>query len=154
MKVAPFVAYASVRNEATAEALRAFMEHLDRIVGEAAPAAELADAKRFLIDGFALDIDTAGKIADLVAKLRVYGLPDDYWEKLRPGIAAVTAEQAFDVAQKHVRAGASVMVVVGKAADVKSTLDAYGPVTVVDIEGKLVLPPRSTATENTAPTAP
>ncbi len=145
VKIAPFVAYASVRNEVTAEAMRAFMEHLERIAREPAPAAELADAKRFLTDGFALDIDTPGKIADLVADLRVYGLSDSYWDDLRPAIAAVTAEQALAVAQKHARAGASVIVVVGKAADVKPALEAYGPITVVDTDGKLVLPPQAAA---------
>lgn len=145
VKLAPFVAYASVRNEVTAEAMRAFAEHLDRIVREPAPAGELADAQRLIVDGFPLDIDTPGKIADRITTLRVYGLPDDYWDKFRPAVTAVTAEEAFAAARRHVHPGASVIVVVGKAADVKPVLEAYGPVTVLDTDGKLVLSPVATA---------
>ncbi len=72
VKVAPFSAYASVRNEVTGQAMSGFFEHLDRIVAEPAPPDELGDAKRYLSDRFPLDIDTPGKIAYLVADLRVY----------------------------------------------------------------------------------
>lgn len=141
VKTAPFVAYASVRNEVTAEAMGAFAEHLDRIVRGPAPEPELASAKRYLVDGFPLEIDTPGKIANLVTEQRVYGLPGDYWDALRPKISAVDASTAFAAARTHMRPGASVVVVVGKAADVKPALERYGPVTVVDTDGKLVLPP-------------
>lgn len=145
VRVAPFVAYASVRNEVTAEAMRAFAEHLDRIVREPASAGELADAQRLIVDGFPLDIDTPGKIAGRITTLRVYGLPDDYWDKFRPAITAVTAEEALAAAQRHVHPNASVIAVVGKAADVKPVLEAYGPVTVLDTDGKVVLSSTATA---------
>lgn len=145
VKLAPFVAYASVRNEVTAEAMRAFAEHLEAIVREPAPAGELADAQRLIVDGFPLDIDTPGKIADRITTLRVYGLPDDYWDKFRPAVTAVTAEEALAAARRHVHPGASVIVVVGKAADVKPALEAYGPISVLDTDGKVVLSPVATA---------
>jgi predicted Zn-dependent peptidase len=142
--VAPFVATAAVRNEVTAEAMSAFVEHLDRIVREPAPAQELADAQRFLADRFPLRIDTAGKIANLVAELRVYDLPDDYWDRFRGRIREVTAAQALTAAQAHIHPNESVIIVVGKAADVKPALETYGPVTVVDVDGNVVLDPAAT----------
>jgi zinc protease len=145
VKVAPFVAYASVRNEVTAEAMRAFAEHLDRIVREPADPSELSDAKRLIVDGFPLDIDTPGKIGDRITTLRVFDLPDDYWDKFRPAIDAVTADEAYTAAARHIHSARSVIVVVGKAADVKPALEAYGPVTVLDTEGKVILSPVATA---------
>lgn len=142
-QVAPFRAYSAVRNEVTAQAMSAFMEHLSRIVTEAPANEEVEAGKRYLIDRFPLDIDTAGKIAHLVSNLRIFGLPDDYWDGYRAQIAQVTPSDALAAAQKHVEPERAVIVVVGKAADVKPVLDQYGQVTVIDIQGKVI--PQTTA---------
>ena len=133
--VAPFRAYASVRNAVTAEAMSAFMEHLNRVVSEAPPAEELDNARRFLSDSFPLRIETPGKVADLVAQLRIYGLPDDYWDTFRTQIGAVTPEQALAAARQYMHPESAVIVVVGKAAEVAEPLRLYGDVTIVSPEG-------------------
>ena len=135
----PFRAFAAVRNEVTAQAMKAFVHHLERISSELVPAAELADAKRLLIDSFPLHIETPGEIAALVAELRTYGFPDNYWDGFRAEIQAVTAEQALAVAKKYIQPQKALIVVVGKAAAVKPFLDPYGPVKVLDTEGKVVV---------------
>jgi hypothetical protein len=135
----PFRAFAAVRNEVTAQAMKAFVHHLERISSELVPAAELADAKRLLIDSFPLHIETPGEIAALVAELRTYGFPDNYWDGFRAEIQAVTAEQALAVAKKYIQPQKALIVVVGKAAAVKPYLDPYGPVKVLDTEGKVVV---------------
>ncbi|MAC24980.1 MAG: hypothetical protein CMH59_00550 [Myxococcales bacterium] len=135
--VAPFVAYASVRTEVTEEAVGAFFENLDRIVAEAPPEPELANAQRFLSDSFPLKIDTPGKIASLVADLRVFGLPDDYWDGYRTSIREVSAEEALAAAQEHIRPEQMLVLVVGNAASFAEPLTQWGPVTVVDGEGEV-----------------
>jgi zinc protease len=152
VQVGPFLSFASVRNEVTAEAMSAFNEHLRRIVSEPPAAAELAAAKRFLIDRFPLRIETPDKIAQLLVELRMYGLPDDYWDRFGPAIESVTAEAAFAAAKKHIHPEQGLIVVVGEATAVKPALDAYGPVTVVDIDGKLVVKPGVPSTAG--PSAP
>lgn len=149
-QVAPFRAYSAVRNEVTADAMSGFMEHLQRIVSETASAEEVTSAKRYLIDRFPLDIDTIGKIAHLVSNLRIFGLPDDYWDGYRAQIAQVTPQEALTAAQRYITPDKSVIVVVGKAASVKSVLDQYGQVTVIDIEGKVI--PQSAPETPAAPT--
>jgi predicted Zn-dependent peptidase len=79
----------------------------------------------------------------LIADLRMYGLPDDYWDHFGQAIDQVTAEQALAAAQKYIRPDQSVIVVVGEATVIKPALEAYGPVTVVDINGQLVVKPRN-----------
>jgi zinc protease len=134
----PFRAFAAVRNEVTAQAMKAFMEHLVRISTEPAPEAELNDAKRLLIDSFPLHIETPGEIAGLVAELRTYGFPDNYWDGFRNEIAAVSSQAALAAAQKYIKPNQALIVVVGKAAAVKEAVSAYGSVKVIDTEGKLV----------------
>lgn len=134
-----FIALANVRNDVTKEALAAFLEHLDRIVKEAPPEAELREATRFLTDRFPLDIDSARSIAGLVSELRIFGLPDDYWETYRSQISRVTPAEALGAATKYIQPDRAVMVVVGKAEVVVPALEAYGKVTVVDRQGKPVV---------------
>ncbi len=139
--VAPFRVYVAVRNEATGEALGALMEHLERIAKQTAPEQELSYAKRYLVDSFPLLIDTPAKIADLISDLRIFELSDDYWEGYRSRISGVTAEQALGAAARYIHPERALIVVVGKAAQIAEALKKYGPVTVVDTEGRLVLAP-------------
>jgi zinc protease len=139
LQPAPVRAFAAVRNEVTQQAMKAFFAHLERIRSEAPPEAELADAKRYLVDSFPLRIETPAEIAGLVSELRMYGFPDDYWDGYRSQIQAVSAAQALSAAQKYIRPQAALVVVVGKAAAVKDVLAAYGPVKVIDTDGKLLV---------------
>jgi len=92
-QVAPFVAYARVRNEVTEQAVSGFMEHLTRIAAEEAPAEEVHNAQRFLSDSFQLKIETASRVTFMVQELRSFGLPDDYWDGYRSAIRAVTTSR-------------------------------------------------------------
>lgn len=135
VQVAPFRAMAEVRTEVTGEAMSAFYEHLERIVSEAPPADELDNAHRYLSDSFPLQIDTPGKIAALVGELRVYGLPDDYWDTFRTRIRQVDAQEALAAARAHIHPERSLVVIVGNASAIQEELRRYGPVTVVDTDG-------------------
>jgi zinc protease len=150
----PFRAFAAVRNEVTAQAMKAFMAHLERISTQPASDAELADAKRLLIDSFPLHIETPGEIAGLISELRTYGFPDNYWDGFRSEIAAVSSTAALEAAKKYVHPDEALIVVVGKAAAVKEAVSAYGPVKVIDTEGKLVVQDAAPAQPTAAPTQP
>jgi zinc protease len=155
----PLRAFAAVRNEVTAQALKGFFQHLDRISTEAASEGEIADAKRLLVDSFPLHIETPSEIAGLVSDLREYAFPDNYWDGFRSEIQAVSAQRALEAAKRYIRPENALVVVVGKAAAVKEALSAYGSVRVIDTDGKLVVadPAKPTAAtqSNTAPaTAP
>ncbi|GAB5547458.1 MAG: pitrilysin family protein [Sandaracinaceae bacterium] len=134
-QVAPFVAFAAVRNEVTEEAMAGFVEHLDRIVAEEPPADEVRDAQSYLSDSFPLQIETAGRVAAMVEELRVYDLPDDYWDGYRSAIREVTAAQAHAAAEQYIRPDRAIIVAVGKAADIVQPLRRYGRVRVIDTDG-------------------
>jgi predicted Zn-dependent peptidase len=137
-QIAPFIAFASVRNEVTEQAMAGFMEHLDQIVATAPPQEELVHAQRFLSDSFPLNIETAGRIASMVEELREFGLPDDYWDGYRTSIRAVTPEQAHQAAQQYIRPDRALIVAVGRASSIVEPLRRYGPVRVVDVNGNEV----------------
>ncbi len=138
-EIGAFRATAAVRNEVTGQAMDAFFEHLERVTKEAPPADELDAAHRYLADSFPLQIETADSIAALVADLKVFGLPDDYWDTYRTRIREVGAEAALSAAKAHIKPGQAVVVVVGKAAEIVPVLRKWGNVRVVDAEGKPVV---------------
>jgi zinc protease len=134
--VSPFRARAAVPNARTAPAMDAFMEHLERIVREEAPQAEIADAERYLSDSFPLQIDTYGRVAWMVEYLRLFQLPDDYWDGYRSQIRAVTPAQALAAARAHIHPERAVVVVVGDANVVAEPLARWGEVHMVDTDGR------------------
>ena len=151
VQIAPFRARAQVRNEVTGRAMEAFMEHLERITTEAPPQEELQNAHNYLSDSFPLLIDTPGKGAGLVADLRVYGLPDDYWETYRGAIREVDSREALAAAAEYIHPDRSIGVVVGRAAEVIEPLRRWGTVTVVDVAGQPVEAVNPPATGGNAP---
>ena len=155
VQTGPFVAMGSVRTEVTGEAVAGFFEHLDQWVSTPPSADEVRHAEDYLSDSFPLSIDTPAKIASMVADLRVYNLPDDYWESYRTDIAAVTAAQALAVAQAHVHPDKMLVVVVGQAADIAEDLRRWGPVRVLDETGAVQqrLEPTSATPAASAPGA-
>jgi predicted Zn-dependent peptidase len=133
--VSPFRARAAVPNARTELAMDAFMEHLQRIITEEPPAAETADAERYLSDSFPLQIETIGRVAYMVAYLRIFNLPDDYWDSYRSQIRAVTPAQALAAAHAHIRPDTGIVVVVGDATVVAEPLAHWGTLHIVDTEG-------------------
>jgi zinc protease len=132
LDVAPFLARASVRTAVTAEAMQAFMEHLQSMVNKPVPETELAEAKRYLSDSFPLRMDTPAEIASHIAELRLYGLADDYWDTFRSKIRAVTAQQVLEASRKYIQPERMLVVAVGKASDIEKPLSRYGKVTRVE----------------------
>jgi zinc protease len=135
-----FRATAAVRTQVTGEAVSGFFEHLERITKEPPPGAELEAAHRFLADSFPLQIETADRIAELLADLRVYGLPEGYWDTFRSSIRKVTPDEALKAARANILPSNEVVVVVGRAADVVPMLEKIGPVRVVDVDGNALKP--------------
>ena len=117
-------------------AMDAFMEHLRRTVSEEAPPEELAAAQRYLGDSFPLQIETPARIAGMVAELRLYGLPDDYWDTYRSQIRSVTPAQALAAARQYIRPDAALVVVVGDATVITESMRRWGPVRVIDENGQ------------------
>lgn len=155
-----FQATASVRTPVTGQALAAFFEHLDRIVREPPSPQEVEEAQSFLIDSFPLTIETPGDMAGLLVDLRLYGLPDDYWDTYRARIAEVTPTQALEIAQRYIHPDRAAVVLVGNATAIENDARRFGPVRVVDVNGRTLrelppLPPETgTATSSQSSPSP
>ncbi|MEZ4407536.1 MAG: pitrilysin family protein [Polyangiales bacterium] len=106
---------ASVRTPATMDALHALMRHLECLTTEPAPEAEMRQTLAYLVDSFPLSIETPGNVADLISGLRLYGLPDDWYDTYRTRVQSVDAAAAQQTAARYIRPAEGVLVVVGTA---------------------------------------
>src|SRR4029453_851268 len=90
-----------VRTEVTDGAMKELTSELKRIRDEKVPAAELDNAKRSLIGGFALQLESPQSLLQNIVTQKLYGLPADYWDTYPQRITAVTADEVQRVAQQY-----------------------------------------------------
>jgi zinc protease len=130
------VASAAVRNEVTAGALTEFFRELNRIRDERVGADELANAKAYLTGVFPIALERIEEIAAHIVSLKLYELPENHWDTYRDRINVATPDEVQRLARQHVRPDECVIVVVGRAAELRPILEPYGPVTVLDKNGR------------------
>ncbi|RKH37778.1 M16 family metallopeptidase [Corallococcus sicarius] len=92
---------------------------------------ELKDAQSYLAGLYPLRTETNESVASVIADIRMHGLGDDWVEKFRDRLRAVTPKDVARVAKKYAFADRPAIVVLGKASEVKPLLEGLGPITVV-----------------------
>lgn len=132
-----FFGGSETRNEVTLPAIREMLAEFDRMRNEKVSAEELQNAKNYLNGNFSLALSTQGGIAGGMVQTYMLGLGGDYLERYRARIEAVTAEQVQQIARKYMTSERRAIVVVGDARKLKKKLSPLGPLTVLDIEGRL-----------------
>jgi len=99
----PFLIALQTRREQTGEALQVARQVLDDFIAQGPTAKELAAAKKNLIDGQALRIDSNAKLLGYLTLIGFYGLPLDYLDQFAHKIAAVRAEDVRRVFAERLR---------------------------------------------------
>lgn len=132
----PFVVSAPVRNEVTRESVSEMLSELRRIRTGDIDDRELDDTKNYLMGVFPATVQTATDIASRLVDMELYGLPEDYFDRYRENIAAVTREEITRVANKYLDPDRVLIVIVGSAKDIREPLGTLGfPVHELDIDG-------------------
>jgi zinc protease len=122
------LASTDVRTPVTDGALHELMGELHRIGAEPVPEQELKNAKRALIGGFALSLDSPQTLISNLATQKIYNLSPDYWDTYPQRVEAITAADVQRVAKKYYDANKLQIVAVGDATAVKKVLEKYGTV--------------------------
>ncbi|HUP61777.1 MAG TPA: pitrilysin family protein [Thermoanaerobaculia bacterium] len=132
----PFVIAAPVRNEVTRESVSEIVAELRRIRTGDLTDRELDDTKSYLMGVFPATVQTASDIASRLIDMELYGLPQDYFERYREMIDAVTKGDIERVAQKYLDPDRVLIVIVGNANEIREPLGTLGmPVHELDIDG-------------------
>jgi zinc protease len=135
----PFVVAAPVRNEVTRESVAEMVAELRRIRTGDLDDRELDDTKNYMMGVFPATVQTASDIASRLLDMELYGLPEDYFDRYRENIAAVTKDEITRVANKYLDPDRILIVVVGSAKDIREPLGTLGmPVHDLDIDGNML----------------
>jgi zinc protease len=130
----------SVQTAVTKESIEEIWKELRGIRGEIpVTESELEFSKQAIIRGFPRSFETPEHIANRLADVVVYGLPDDYFNHYIESVRSVTREEVMEVARRYLYPSRMVILVVGDRAAIESdlrALDGVGPtLTLLDMEG-------------------
>ncbi|MDP1609516.1 MAG: pitrilysin family protein [Sulfuritalea sp.] len=111
----PFQIGLQTKREQAQDALKVVDEVLTKFLAEGPSAQELAAAKKNLIDGQALRIDSNAKLLAHLSLIGFHGLPLDYLDQFPRQVAAITQNDVKAAFRRHVKPENLVTVIV--AAD-------------------------------------
>jgi zinc protease len=136
----PFVVHTAVKSDITDAAAHEVLMEIDRMRAEAISADELSLATSYLDGVFPIRFESTASIAGALAVLVVHELPEDYYDRYRERVRAMTVEKILDAAKHYLHPDQLQMVVVGDPASVRGKLEAmnFGPITVYDALGQPV----------------
>ncbi len=141
----PWTAGGDLRTEVTDGAMTEFLRELNRIRDEKVPEDELEAARHSVVARFALSLEAPQQLIGYAITRKTYNFPAEYWDKYPAQIAAIKAEDVERVAKKYINPATMQVVAVGDASKIKTILEKYGPVELVDASGKpAVEAPKST----------
>jgi zinc protease len=137
-----FYSGAQVRTDVTAPAVTELFAELARIHTDPATPAELKLAKDNALRSLPGDFETVGSETGLMAQIFVYGLSNDYFEKLPGQFEAVTPEAVAKAAADTIHPDHLLIVAVGDRAKIQPELEKLnlGPIEIRDASGDLVKP--------------
>ena len=121
--IGTFSASASVQTAVTAPSLTEFIAELQGIIGSRPVQGEELDfCKKYITRGFPGGFETSTALAGMLENLVQYDLPDNYYDTVLPGVAAVTGDEITAVAKKYLKPDNVSVIIVGDRSKIESSL--------------------------------
>jgi zinc protease len=143
-----FRANTEVQTKVTKGSMDELIYEFKRIRDEKTPDDEFDRAKRTIVGGFALQLESPQSLLANVITQKIYNLPADYWDTYPQKIAVVTADDVQRVAQKYLDLAKLQIVAVGDAKQIAGVMKQFGGVELYDTEGKPLQSPSTDAKTN------
>ncbi|HEY7181845.1 MAG TPA: pitrilysin family protein [Blastocatellia bacterium] len=143
-----FRANTEVQTKVTKGAMDELIYEFKRIRDEKTPDDEFDRAKRTIIGGFAMRLESPQSLLANIITQKIYNLPAEYWDTYPQKIAAVTAEDVQRVARKYLDPAKLQIVAVGDARQIAGVMKQFGGVELYDTEGKPLQSPSAEAKTN------
>ncbi len=137
----PFLGYAPVQTDKTAESMAELRKEMMDILGDRPPTeAELERVRNNNTLSLPGRWETGSAVASSLSEMVRYGLPDDYWEQYPAKVRAMTVDDVSEAAQAVVRPDQLVWVVVGDRATIEPAIRALelGELKLIDTEGNVL----------------
>jgi len=123
--------------ETTGKLLSVMRQEVDRMRKGGPTRSELEKAQRYLAGLFPLRTETNESLAAVLADMALYGLGDDWLDRYRDRVRAVTRAEAAEAAARYCFPDPPLTVVVGPAERLRSQLEKFGPVDVLSADDVL-----------------
>lgn len=131
----PFMVYAPVQTDKTAESVLEIRKELSEFVStNPATAAELDKVKTNEVLKLPGQWETNSSVAGSVANLVRYGLPDDYYQQYDANVRNLSLDQVRSVSSQVVRPGEVNWFMVGDRAKIIEKLDELGFDQIIEID--------------------
>jgi zinc protease len=137
----PFLVYAPVQTDQTSASMAEIYREVSEIRGERPPSPdEVARAKDKSTLTLAGRWETADAVADSLAEMVRFGLPDDYWNRYPEQVRALSDDQISAAASDVVKPDGLVWVVVGDRAKIEPGIRelGYGEIILMDADGNIL----------------
>ena len=131
-----WLAAAAVRTPVTDGSMTQFVYEFKRMSSDLVPQSELDDARHAIVASFALALEQPARLLDNWMTVQYYDLSADYWDHYADRIAAVDAAAVQAAARRFVDLAHMQWITVGDRRQIQEALAKYGPVNVLDAEGK------------------
>lgn len=127
----PFVARTAVETPVTAATFQEILGELRGLAVRPPTDEELGLAKNALTLSLPLQFETNGQVVRRVSKQLLYDLPEDYWERFRERVEAVTRDEVVAAAERYMDPERMEMVAVTDAAATREPLAEVAPLAVL-----------------------
>lgn len=122
------------KNETVRETIDVVLEELRKMRESGPTPDELAGAKNYAKGSFTLSLEAPEDLAETVADIRYYGLPEDYVETYWAKVDAVTLEEAHEAMRRHLPLENALLVLVTNAAATRAQVEGLGEIEVVSLQ--------------------
>ena len=137
----PFVIYAPVQTDKTAQSMAEVLKEASQVRGERSPTAdEVARAKDKKTLTLAGRWETANAVANSLAEMVRFDLPENYWDEYPDMVRSLSDKQVLDAAVEVVRPDNMVWVVVGDRARIEEEIRdlEFGDIVHMDADGNVL----------------
>jgi zinc protease len=121
-----FQASSYTRNEKIGEMLDILFDLLGKAGREGFSAEEIESSRNYIQGQFPPTLETNAAKANAYVRLAFYGLGFDYYDRFLSGVQATTQATAKEAAARLIPTKNYVLVVVGKAAEIRDQLKKFG----------------------------
>ena len=118
----------------TAPTIDKALEVLKKLQEKGIDEETLTSAKNYVKGQFPPDYETSGQLAGLLTQMFWYGFDESYINNFQANVDGLTSAKAKEIVAKYFPADHLQFLFVGKATDIKSLVEKYGPVTEKQIK--------------------
>ena len=141
MNQRPFIVYAPVQSDRTADSLAELDRELRELLRERpVEEEEVSTSKKRNTLTLPGRWETARAVAGDIAQIVRFGLPDDYWNEYADLVSAVSVEETNTTARTELKPDQLIWIVVGDLGEIESEVRALGlgELDLMDADGRLL----------------